>query len=250
VRWIWDGRTLDEFRQGSVVGALNLPLADVRWWLLAQVVRPEPSGGPPTLSKALRAAPCFYMRQWESRALSFGASFTPNTVSVPSWGVDVAALAKIAAALPAYISVRTAKPSIASDSTPRAPPRAAVALAQTLQSATAPNDEKLDALRCLLQSAGAATQAAAFELDVLLYCASGYRTRIAQSVFQHLFRAPHEAPPSAAGEAASADDASEFEPLSIHRCRQVVDVPGGAIELMTHHAHRWEVKDRSIVCVS
>lgn len=66
--------------------------------------------------------------------------------------------------------------------------------------------------------------------DVAIYCAGGYRSIIALSLLQRAF------------------EASELPWL---RCSiELSDVAGGAFQIMTQRPDLWQVKDRSIICIS
>jgi glyoxylase-like metal-dependent hydrolase (beta-lactamase superfamily II)/rhodanese-related sulfurtransferase len=82
---------------------------------------------------------------------------------------------------------------------------------------------------------GSATDAT----NVVMYCAAGYRSHIAQSiVFQVLLL--------------RADTVRENigAPAAATKWHRVMHLDGGALQIMTRHADQWVVKDRSVLCVS
>lgn len=68
--------------------------------------------------------------------------------------------------------------------------------------------------------------------EIVLYCAAGYRSLIAASILRRAFETAYDV-----------DD-------SLLNSVGVYDVPGGALQLMTQRPDLWQVKDRSIICIS
>lgn len=65
--------------------------------------------------------------------------------------------------------------------------------------------------------------------DVVIYCAGGYRSLIAESLLQR---------------------ALEASATPAWRALRIADVSGGAFQIMTQRPDLWRVKDRSIICIS
>lgn len=76
--------------------------------------------------------------------------------------------------------------------------------------------------------------------EIIFYCAAGYRSLIAISLFRRAFEASCKL---------SADD-DENPWCAMLSTISMSDVPGGAFQLMTQRPDLWQVKDRSIICIS
>lgn len=85
--------------------------------------------------------------------------------------------------------------------------------------------------------------------EVLFYCAAGYRSLIAISLFRRAFEASHEEPPPQLEKSGRALQNWEARKKLLDVV-ELYDVPGGALQIMTQRPDLWQVKDRSIICIS
>eukprot|EP00796_Vickermania_ingenoplastis_P007197 gene7197-5057_t len=74
--------------------------------------------------------------------------------------------------------------------------------------------------------------------EIIFYCAAGYRSIIASSIFQRAFELDYNG------------DGTDSTPWPTAFNIRITDVPGGALQLMTQRPDLWQVKDRSIICIS
>lgn len=89
--------------------------------------------------------------------------------------------------------------------------------------------------------------------DVIFYCAAGYRSLIAISLFRRAFETSYKCSFSAYGTVSSTSNNLNNPSLpwtEILNSIKMVDIPGGALQLMTQRPDLWQVKDRSIICIS
>lgn len=91
--------------------------------------------------------------------------------------------------------------------------------------------------------------------EIIFYCAAGYRSLIAISLFRRAFEASYKHDESSAkGSVLSAHNgtinAASFPSSSLLVSVRMLDIPGGALQIMTQRPDLWQVKDRSIICIS
>ena len=82
------------------------------------------------------------------------------------------------------------------------------------------------------------TARAHLDAVVVIYCAAGYRSHVSKSILHALFELLAS---SSTGRPMLASSSS----LPV-----VVDLAGGALQLMLRHADDWTVKDRNVICIS
>lgn len=89
--------------------------------------------------------------------------------------------------------------------------------------------------------------------DVIFYCAAGYRSLIAISLFRRAFETSYKCSSGVSGRVFSTSNNlyNPSEPWTkVLESIKLVDIPGGALQLMTQRPDLWQVKDRSIICIS
>ncbi len=104
--------------------------------------------------------------------------------------------------------------------------------------------ESLAGFRRAMSSAQGGNSAAT---SIVVFCAGGYRSRIFMSIVEAALMVVDADSSNSSGGIGGSSGGAPPPPSS----RVTVgDVGRGAIELMSQHASVWQVKDRSIVCVS
>lgn len=91
--------------------------------------------------------------------------------------------------------------------------------------------------------------------EIIFYCAAGYRSLIAISLFLRAFEASYRHDDSPAVGVPSEVSDSSSTPVDAPWSKildsvRMFDIPGGALQLLTERPDLWQVKDRSIICIS